>query len=831
AGAPQLALPTKDARPLRQSFRGATIDFAIPAALLERLRAYARAGQATLYMVLLAGYARWLRHLSGQDDFVVGTAVAGRDSAEVEALIGFFVNTLPVRVRVGGNPAFRELVQRARAAALEAYQHQQLPFEKLIAELRLPRDAARHPLIQTALVLQNTPPPQPCLDGVDVREIAMAGAVARFDLTVTFVEREGELQGRCEFATDLFDAAVIQEWLADYVTLLDRAMGDADGALARTEDIPGAVGNDRETKVAGQVSLPANSASDVQQRAGGPARPPHCQLPEDACVHQLFESRAAETPDQPAVCCEGEMLTYGELNRRADLLACRLRRHLAGPDAVVGLWAERSVDAITGMMAILKAGAAFLPIDPLFPEDRVAFLLRDAGVAAVLTQTSLLSRTPSGAAPVIALDEFSWAIGGSTSVWTAPGADPALAGEVVPPANPQPGDLAYVVYTSGSTGRPKGVAVEHRNVVNYLAGITGRFGFQRGMAHAAVSTLAADLSYTVVFGALVTGGCLHVISRERSSSQAGLAEYFRRHPIDVMKIAPSHLRALQSGGHPRDVMPRKLLILGGEASSIQWVRRLGALAPGCAIHNHYGPTETTVGATTFPVAVSITDTPSGTLPLGRPLPGVRCYIVDEAMQQMPAGEAGELCIAGRSVARGYLGHPEPGAGKFIADPFDLDPNERLYRTGDRARMLPDGNLEFLGRIDGQIKVRGYRVEPGEIETALRAQPGVRDAVIVARDDLSAATQLVAYIVPEEPSAPPEGQAIHELPNGLRVAHLNRNETEYLYREIFELQAYLAHGITIRDGDCVIDAGANIGLFTVFAHRLARDLRVFAFEPN
>jgi acyl-coenzyme A synthetase/AMP-(fatty) acid ligase len=389
-----------------------------------------------------------------------------------------------------------------------------------------------------------------------------------------------------------------------------------------------------------------------------------------------------------------------------------------------------------------------------------------------------------------------------------------------------------VIYTSGSTGRPKGVGVEHRNIVHYVLDVAERLRLEPGMNHATVSTIAADLGNTVIFPALATGGCLHVISQERAESQALLSDYFTRERIDVLKIVPSHLAALQAGRNPERVLPRQRLILGGESSRRDWVELLHAMAPSCEIYNHYGPTETTVGVLTYHVGSELPTTQSGTLPLGQPLPNSRVHILDEAARPVPLGGQGELYIGGAGVARGYLNRPDLTAERFIPDPFGPQPGGRLYRTGDLVRQLPDGDIEFCGRIDDQVKLHGYRIELGEIEAMLREQDGVRDAVVLARETAASEKQLVAYVVPQRARQPLWGcQALHILPDGSPVAHLNKNETEYIYNEIFVLQAYLRHGIAIRDGDCIVDAGANIGLFTVFVSRLARALRVVSFEPN
>ena len=535
----------------------------------------------------------------------------------------------------------------------------------------------------------------------------------------------------------------------------------------------------------------------------------------DLCLHQLIEAQAARTPDAPAVAFEGQRLTYGELNRRGDRLARHLRTLGAGPDTLVGLFVERSLETVVGILGILKSGAAYVPMDPANPPERIAYVLKDAKIAVLLTQGSLQASHPVTADKIVLLDSFDW---------TAPGA-PAL-----PAAAVRPEHLAYVIYTSGSTGRPKGVGIEHRNIVNYVLGVSQRFQLKPGLRYATVSTIAADLGNTVLFPALVTGGCLHVIARERTENQSMLADYFVRENIDVLKIVPSHLAALQTGKNPEQVMPKSLLILGGEASRLEWIEQLCSLSPKCAIHNHYGPTETTVGVLTYPVGSSLPRTQTGNLPLGKPLPNSRVYVLDAEGQPARPGELGELCIGGRGVARGYLNRPELTAERFLPDPFS--PGSRLYRTGDLARYLPDGNLEFAGRIDHQVKIHGNRIELGEIEGILREQRGVRDAVVLARDDEAGMKHLVAYVVPKRAAQPLWGnKSLYLLPDGMPVAHLNKNETDYIYNEIFILQAYLRHGITVRDGDCILDAGANVGMFTAFMSRLARNLRIVSFEPN
>jgi amino acid adenylation domain-containing protein/FkbM family methyltransferase len=515
------------------------------------------------------------------------------------------------------------------------------------------------------------------------------------------------------------------------------------------------------------------------------------------CLHDLIAAQAARTPDAIAVVFENERMTYRELDARANELASELQSLGVKPDDIVALCVERSTSMIAALLGILKSGAAYLPIDPAFPAERIAFMIEDSGARVVVN---------GGGQPPSAVQLNNDDSRGRLSSTEAVGDS----------------SLAYVIYTSGSTGRPKGVCIEHRNIVNYVNAIVDALDLESGMSYATVTTIAADLGNTVIFPALATGGCLHVISKERSENGALLAEYFRRNTIDVLKIVPSHLAALRTGNP--DLMPKRRLILGGEASRIEWIASLRAAMPACRIYNHYGPTETTVGVLTCRVEA---EWPSAYAPIGLPLAGVSAYILDESLDLVTAGRTGELYIGGACVARGYLHRDDLTAQRFI-----VRNGERLYRTGDLARQLSGGSIEFCGRADDQVKIAGNRVEPGEVAAAIREHAAVSDAVVVASDASDGSKQLVAYLVPKQNEQPLwSARNTHVLPDGSPVAHLNKNETDYIYNEIFTLQAYLRHGITIDDGDTIVDAGANIGLFTVFANRIARNLRTISFEPN
>jgi len=455
--------------------------------------------------------------------------------------------------------------------------------------------------------------------------------------------------------------------------------------------------------------------------------------PLSGCIHQLFDAQVARTPHTTALVFEDQYLTYCELNRRANQLAQHLQTLGVGPDIRVGICLERSLDMIVGMLGILKAGGAYVSLDPLLPRERLAFMFANAQVAVLLTHERLRAAFPAHDAPLICLD----------TAW------PVIAQErdEQPISSIMPEQLVYVLYTSGSTGRPKGVAVEHRQLLHYLNGILDRLDFAIGTNFAMVSTFAADLGNTVVFPSLCCGGCLHIVSQERTTDPDALAEYSYRHWIDCLKIVPSHLMMLLTAAQPEHVLPRRWLVLGGETASQQLIAQIQRLAPDCMILNHYGPTETTVGVLTYPVESDVFDRYITTIPLGYPLRNTRVYILDRKHHPVRAGEPGELYIGGASLARGYLDHPDLTAERFIPNPFGAALGERLYKTGDRACQLPNGALTFLGRVDHQVKIRGFRIELGEIETALMQHPSVQAAIALAREDEAGDRQLVAYVVP------------------------------------------------------------------------------------
>jgi amino acid adenylation domain-containing protein/non-ribosomal peptide synthase protein (TIGR01720 family) len=711
AGAPPiLELPSDRPRPPVQTYRGGRCEQALKPALVDRLRALARRRQVSLFMTLLAAFQAFLQRYTGQSDLSVGSPFANRDRSEVEPLIGFFINTLVLRTDLSGDPSWLELLNRVRQVVLGAHDHQNLPFELLVDELRPERSLSYHPLFQVLLNFQ-APPSAPEMPGLSAASEAVRIGATKFDLTLTVGGPGEELTAALDFQTELFDRSTAVRWLSHLGSLLEAAVAEPERPLS-------------------ELSMLGDA--EVWQLLGEWARDDLASV-EGACVHELFEEWAQRTPDAIAAVFESQYLTYGELDERAERLAIHLEDLGVGRESRVGLHLDPSLEMLVGLLAVLKAGGAYVPISAQFPRERQAFIFQDAAIRVLLTESRRATDLPDFAGTVICLDR-----------------DPMMAegGRLRRlQCSPLAANAAYVIYTSGSTGRPKGVVVEHRQIVEYVRGVRERLAFTPGLRCALVLPIAFDASKTILFGSLCEGGCLHLISTERATDAEALAEYFERHEIEALKISPSHLAAVHGAGDPQRLMPRRWLLLGGEASRSDWVDRLRDLATSCEIFNHYGPTETTVGVTTYRVAGPQSRPEVPRIPMGRPLPNARSYLLDRSLRPVPVGVEGQLYIGGSYLARGYLHRPELTAEAFIPDPFAGAPGGRLYRTGDRVRRLPDGTLEFLGRVDHQLKIRGFRVEPGEIEAVLSQHPAVREVLVTMWGESSEGRRLVAYLVP------------------------------------------------------------------------------------
>ena len=704
-----LELPADRPRPAVAAFRGERRRALLDGHLTARLKELAASQGSTLFMVLMGGFLAWLHRLTGQRRIALGVPVANRSRSEIEGLIGFFVNTLVPRTGVAGDLPFRDLLARVREAALGAYAHQDLPFEKLVEELRPERDLAHTPLFQVMLVLQNTPLDSLELPGLRLTPVPVDTGVARFDLTLVVAEEAAGLAMLTEHAADLFDGVTIERMLRQIERLLAAAVAHPAAPIEA-------------------LALLAEGEQQQVLREWNDAAGPEV---EPRCLHELFESCTDADPEAPAVDWDGGSLTYGELERRANRLAWYLRGLGVGPESLVGLCTERTAALPVGALGILKAGGAFVPLDPSYPPERLSWMAGDAGLTVLVGETAAVATLPAGRARRVLLD--------------AP--PPELAGESTarPPWARSPQQAAYLIYTSGSTGRPKGVLVEHRGLANLAAGQKVACRVGPGDTVLQMASPAFDaVVFELVMG-LCHGGRLCLAARESLLPGAGLLEILKKRPVTHMTITPSVLREL-----PHEDLPElRTLVVAGEPCPAELVARW---APGRRLVNAYGPTEATVWAT------AELCTPSQRAPaIGRPIANMRVALLDSALRPVPVGVAGELCLGGDGVARGYLGLPARTAERFVPDPYGERAGSRLYRTGDLGRHRADGRIELLGRADEQVKMRGVRIELGEIESALRRHAAVRDAAVMALDESGHGRQgrrLVAWVVVADRAALP-----------------------------------------------------------------------------
>jgi amino acid adenylation domain-containing protein len=713
AGAPELLeLPTDRPRPPVQTYRGATVPVEISRELLERLQALGQSEGATLYMTLLGAFQVLLSKYSGSDDIVVGSPIAGRTRKEVEELIGFFVNTLVLRTDLSGDPTFREVLRRAREVTLGAYEHQEVPFERLVAELRPERSLSHTPLFQVIFTLQTAGGEAGTLPGLEVSEVGAERVSAKFDLSLVLTPTPRGLRGGLTYPTDLFDRATVERMLGHLERVLEQVAGDADVRLSRLE-------------------LLGEAERALVLEAWNP---PAAEYPADRCIHETFEAQVERTPNAIAVTFEDTALSYAELNERANQLAHHLRRRGVGPEVRVGICLERSLEMVVAILAVLKAGGAYVPLDPANPAERLAFILADSATPVLVTRDG-----PRGALPardgveVVSLDAAAEEIAAESTENPASGA--------------RPESLAYVIYTSGSTGAPKGALIEHRNVARLFSATDEWFGFGERDVWTLFHSYAFDFSVWELWGALLYGGRVVVVPHLVSRDPEAFHALIQREGVTVLSQTPSAFRQLiRVDGERGGDLALRVVVFGGEAlepaSLREWVERRGVDSP--RLVNMYGITETTVHVTYRPLSREDVFGGSGS-PIGRAIPDLRLYVLDAARRPVPIGVPGELYVGGAGVARGYLNRPELTAERFVEDPFAPG---RLYRTGDRVRWMADGTLEYLGRLDEQVKIRGFRIELGEIEVRLAEHPRVREAVVLAREDVPGDRRLVAYVVGE-----------------------------------------------------------------------------------
>ncbi|MBE9120378.1 amino acid adenylation domain-containing protein [Tychonema sp. LEGE 07199] len=675
--------------------------------LLNRLEAIAQKHQSDISTFLLTCWQILIWRLTRQPNLIVGVTGNGRKYQELEHSLGLLSTYLPLHCDLQDEFSFVEVWRQVELNLKDIHTWQEyFTWEET---LESDKSNAFLPICFEC----ETEPEKYGESGVSFLLDRQDACLEPFKLKLSCLSR-----GNClitDFCYDpaLFEAEDIKRLSKHFQALLESAVKSPQIPISQLNIL-----SDRDRH---QLLIDFNQTQK--------------DYPTDKCVHQLFEEQAHRTPDSIAVVFENQKITYRELNDRANQLAHHLQNLGVEPEAIVGICVDRSLETILGMLGILKAGGAYLPIDPATPVDRKALMLEDAQVKVLLAQQRLIESLPKTQANIVCIDRDI----------------PTVSASYTPPVSTD--NLAYVIYTSGSTGIPKGVAIEHRQLLNYLYAIQERLNLPSGASFATVSTFAADLGNTAIFPALCFGGCLHIISQERATDPEALGEYFSRNPIDCLKIVPSHLAALLNSSQPKSILPGKRLILGGEAANWSLVKTLRNLAPSCSVFNHYGPTETTVGVLTYQVDFDKTGCDFETVPLGLPIANTQIYILDSYLQSVPIGVPGELYVGGDNLARGYLNRPELTAEKFIRNPFDTQAKTRLYKTGDLARYLPDGNIEFIGRIDSQVKIRGFRIELGEIEAVLGQHPDIAQAVVVAREDEMAQKRLVAYLISEQKPAP------------------------------------------------------------------------------
>ncbi|MHC5778966.1 non-ribosomal peptide synthetase [Nostoc sp.] len=723
-----LHLPTDKSRPAIQSYRGATQFLELPKKLIDALEKLSQQEGVTLFMTLLATFQTLLSRYTHQEDIAVGSPIANRNRSEIEGIIGFFVNSLVLRSNLSGNPTFRELLSRVREVTLGAYSHQDLPFEKLVEELHPERNLSHHPLFQVVFGFQNAPMSALELPGLVPSFMNIDLKKTRFDLELhlwkcsedfrslwggNWEYSEG-LRGVIVYNTDLFDRATINQMVEHFKTLLSAIVANPEEQITKLPLLS-------EVELH-QVLVEWNNTQ--------------ADYPQDKCIHQLFEEKVQQYPDSIAVNFANKQLTYQELNTCSNKLAYHFQKIGVGSEVLVGICISQSIEMIIGLLGILKAGGAYVPLDPSYPEERLNFMLEDAQVSVLLTQENLLKHFEGFSNPIISIDK-DWKI-------ITQEKEDNLKSDL------NSDNLAYIIYTSGSTGKPKGVAVPHK-AVNRLVCNTNYIKLSASDKIAQASNTSFDAATFEIWGALLNGAQLVGISKDVTLSPHELALQLREKGINILFLTTALFKQI-ARDVPQAFATLKYLLFGGETVDPRWIKKiLQSGAPQHLIHV-YGPTENT----TFSSYYCVKELPLATsLPIGIPITNTQIYILDAHFQLVPIGVTGELYMGGEGLAREYLNCTELTAKNFITHSFSKKPKARLYKTGDLARYLPDGNIEFLGRIDTQVKIRGFRIELSEIEAVLSQHPAVRETLVIAGEDVPDDKYLVAYIVPKQEQIPME----------------------------------------------------------------------------
>ncbi|RKG67657.1 amino acid adenylation domain-containing protein [Corallococcus sp. CA054B] len=713
-----LELPQDKPRPALMSSKGERQVMHLSPALTQALKALGQREGRTLFVTLLSAFNVLLSRYTGQDDIVVGTPIAGRPRAEVEGLIGLFVNMLALRSDLSGRPTFKELLNRVHESTLDAYAHQDIPFERLVDALKPERHLSHSPIFQVMFVLQNAPMPALEAPGVVMEAKPVDTGTTKYDLSLLLVDLPQGLRVIAEYSTDLFERSTAERLLGHYLTLLEGIVARPDVPISRLPLLP-----DAERQ---RVLKDWNDTSVTH--------------PKDATLTSLIEAQVARTPDAVALEFEGSRLTYRELDARANQLAHALRKHGVGPEVRVGLCVERSLEMVVGLLGTLKAGGAYVPLDPGYPQERLGWMLEDARPPVLLVQERLLARLPASDAKVVKLD----------TGWEEIAREPTTA----PAPTATPDSLAYIIFTSGSTGRPKGAMNAHGPVVNRLLWMQSAYRLTPRDVVLQKTPFSFDVSVWEFFWPLMTGAKLVVAKPGGHQDPGYLKSLIASASVTTLHFVPSMLQAFLDEPGVAECTSLQRVVCSGEALPLELKELCLRTLPGAGLHNLYGPTEAAVDVTFH--ACKANDG-RRSVPIGRPVDNTRICILDAELQPVPQGAAGELYIGGVQVGRGYLARPSLTAERFIPDPYATVPGARMYRTGDVARWLPDGEIEYLGRADFQVKIRGLRIELGEIESSLEKHPTVRQAVVLAREDRPGQKRLVAYVTGKD--AKPEGAAL------------------------------------------------------------------------
>ena len=800
---PRLGLLTDHPRPNSQSYRGASESMLLRSDLSDALKQLSAQEGATLFITLLAAFQSLLYRYTGDETILVGTPIANRNRVEVEGLIGFFVNTLVMRADLSDDQSFRQLLGQVKEVAWGAYAHQDMPFEKLVDALQPERSLSYSPIFQVMFALQNMPTKELELPGLTLSLLDSEIAIAKFDLGLTMMEASQGLTATLRFNTDLFESSTITRMLKHFEMLLTGVIANPDAQFSAISLLT--------TRERNQLLYEWN---DTQ-----------VNYPEKLYIHHMFENMAEQNPDALALVFAEQEVTYGELNRRANRLAHYLRRFGIGPEVLVGICMDRCTEMVVGLLGILKAGGAYIPLDPTYPIERLSFMLSEAKSPILLTQNQYSDLINDHNCKLISID----------SNWQ----EIASCGDQNIDSHVTSDSAAYVLYTSGSTGWPKGIIITHKSLCNHMLWVEREFGVARDETIFQKTPYSFDASVWEFYAPLMSGGRMLIARPGGHQDNRYIVEEIEKEKVSILQVVPIQLEGILEEIREGEGKSLKQVCCGGEELRKEVVeryyRKLGA-----ELYNLYGPTEATIDAT---YRICRRGEAGERIGIGRPIWNTEIYILDKGFRPVPVGIVGELYIGGDGLGRGYLDKADLTAEKFLPNPFSIRGGERLYQAGDLGRYLIDGEIEYLGRADNQRKIRGFRIELSEIEATLRQHPAVQDVVVSSFNHSAGDTRLVAYVVPNTTHAQVIRQLLkfagerqlpshprYELPNGMTVIHTNKNETDVLYKKIFEQQGYLMENIVLADGDCIFDVGANIGLSVIFMSRVCRKPTLYAFEP-